>query len=161
LANRLPQRQSEVMSAHVQSFLRFGIPLRNDHLVAAAPAELAHGASQYHWNGYLWWTDEPEPRYPEYSLQTSRPADLYWSVNQVRIYLQATSRPGVLHVDLEHTMPNLSHFCVQANGGPWRNAREAAFDWEIGPGTSTLSVRATNRFGRQGRVSRVRLQREG
>ncbi|MEW6753778.1 MAG: hypothetical protein AB1505_22775 [Candidatus Latescibacterota bacterium] len=159
MANKLPQRTAEVMSAHVHSFVRFGIPLRNDHLVTPEPAEQAHGATQYHWSGYLWWSDDMDPRFAEYPLQTTRPADLYWSVNQVRVFLQATARPGVLRVDLEHTAPNLDHFAVQVNDGPWHRQVEPRFEWEIAEGEATLSVRTVNRFGRQGRISRVRVQR--
>ena len=38
-------------------FVRFGIPLRNNHLSQPEPAEIEHGAAQYYWDGYLWWTD--------------------------------------------------------------------------------------------------------
>ena len=55
----------------VDLYLRFGIPLRNDHLYRSEPQELEQGMNQYHWDGHLWWTDSLDPRYPEYSLQTT------------------------------------------------------------------------------------------
>jgi hypothetical protein len=157
LANKLPQGITEVMADHVTTFVRFGIPLRNDHLVHAEPAELRHGSGQYHWDGYLWWSDGAHPTYAEYSLQTRRPEDLYWSVNQTRIYLQHTGAPEVLGVLLEHTMPNFAHFLVRQDGGAWEAHEDAHLAWELGPGAHTLEVRAVNHFGRMGRVSRVRV----
>lgn len=158
MANKLPQGQVEPMSAYVQSFVRFGIPLRNTHLVAAEPAELRHGYSQYHWDGYLWWSDDSDPRYPEYSLQSSRPGDFYWSVNQTRLYLQATGESGVLRVDLEHTTPNFSHFLVQFDGGEWQERRELPMTWKLHLGENELAVRSVNLFGRMGRIARARVR---
>ena len=157
MSNKLPQKQVEQMSSHIRTLIRFGIPLRNDHLIHAEPAELRHGAGQYHWNGYLWWSDDIDPKYAEYSLQTSRPADFYWSVNQTRLYLQATAEPTTLQVDLEHTTPNFSHFLVQRDGGEWEEVGDLSLQWELQPGENELAVRSVNVFGRQGRISRARV----
>ena len=47
---KLPQKTKARMTKSWGSlFSRFGIPLRNNHLVQAEPAELYHGYSQYHW----------------------------------------------------------------------------------------------------------------
>ncbi|MFA6108092.1 MAG: hypothetical protein WDA75_04905 [Candidatus Latescibacterota bacterium] len=158
-ANKLPQAAVEPMTAYAESFVRFGIPLRNTHLETAEPAELRHGNGQYHWDGYLWWSDDLDPKYPEYSLQSSRPADFYWSVNQTRLYLSAADRDGALRVDLGHTAPNLSHFLVQRDDGGWLEQREAALEWDLHPGENSLAVRTVNLFGRAGRISRARVRR--
>lgn len=158
-SNKLPQQTVEPIAAYVQTFIRFGIPLRNTHLIAAEPAELRHGAIQYHWDGYLWWSDDLDPKYPEYSLQSSRPADFYWSVNQTRLYLSAADRDGVLQVTLGHTTPNLSHFLVQRDDGEWQVQSEASLEWDLHPGENLLAVRAVNLFGRVGRISRARVRR--
>ncbi len=158
MANKLPQGQTEPMSDHVKSFVRFGIPLRNNHLIHPEPAELRHGYGQYHWDGYLWWSDAIEPRYPEYSLQTSRPADFYWSVNQTRVYLQATDAPDCLQLLLDHTMPNFSHFLVRCNGGDWETQAGPTLEWPLQPGDNSVEVRAVNTFGRMGRIARARVR---
>ena len=62
MANKLPQKVVEPMANYIDVFCRFGIPLRNTHLIFAEPAELRHGAGQYHWDGYLWWSDDVDPR---------------------------------------------------------------------------------------------------
>ena len=130
-------------------FCRFGISLRNDHLTRPAPAEIEHGAGQYHFDGYLWWTDDLDPKYPEYSLQTNRPGDFYWTVNRTRIFLQL-EEAGALRVDLESVTPNFSHYLVQIDGGPWAS-RESPFTWALCPGENALRVKGVNAFGRTGR----------
>jgi hypothetical protein len=130
------------------------------NLVRAEPAELHHGYSQYHWDGYLWWTDDLNPRYAEYSLQTNRPEDFYWSVNQTRLYPQATEEPGVLEVQVESVTPNLSHFLVRMDGGEWV-PDETPVRWPLHPGENSLAVRSVNAFGRTGRVAHARVRMEG
>ena len=157
MANKLPQGTVEQMDKYVSTFVRFGIPLRNDYLIHAEPAELEHGAQQYHWDGYLWWTDDVVPKYAEYSLQTSRPGDFYPTLNRTRIYLQATDTPGALRVDLETVTPNFDHYLIQVDGGAWE-AGQAPFDWVLHEGENTLSVKSVNRFGREGVASGVILR---
>ncbi|NKB69715.1 MAG: hypothetical protein GKR89_21810 [Candidatus Latescibacteria bacterium] len=158
-ANKLPLGKIEPMTQYVETFCRFGIPPRNDHLIFAEPAELRHGAGQYHWDGYLWWSDAIDPKYAEYSLQTTRTADFYWSVNQTRIYPQATAAKGTLQVCLETVTPNFDHYLIQIDGGPWQRA-EAPLTWELRSGPNELAVRTVNIFGKAGRVSRARVQVE-
>ena len=155
MANKLPQKKVEPMTQYIDVFCRFGIPLRNTHLISAEPAELHHGQNQYHWDGYLWWSDDIDPKYAEYSLQTSRPGDFYWSVNQTRIYLQATENPASLQVDLEHTAPNFLHFLVRENGGDWREETESRFTWLLAAGDNQLEVRSVNVFGKTGRIAKA------
>lgn len=158
-ANKLPQGKAERMDRYVETFCRFGIPPRNDHLTRAEPAEKEHGATQYHWDGYLWWSDDLAPRYAEYSLQTTREADFYWSVNQTRLYPRQTGKDGVLHVDLETVTPNFSHFLVRRDDGDWQQ-EQGPLTWELKPGENRLTVRAVNAFGRQGRAASVRVRWE-
>ena len=158
MANKLPQKIIEQMASYIDVFCRFGIPLRNTHLIFAEPAELRHGSGQYHWDGYLWWSDDVDPRYAEYSLQTSRPGDFYWSVNQTRLYLQVAEKARTLQVDLEHTAPNFSHFLVRQDGGPWREEREERFEWTLAAGENLLEARAVNVFGKKGRIAKAHVE---
>ena len=154
---RFPQNRTRRLARRsLKKFCRFGIPLRNNHLVQAAPAEVKHGEVEYHWNGYLWWTDDADPKYAEYSLQTRRRDDMYWTVGQVRIHLQATDARGRLLVVLEHTMPNFDRYLVRVNGGEWRR-REWSFEWAMAQGRNELEVKAVNVFGLEGRVSAVKI----
>ena len=154
MASKLPLGKTEKMGNVADIFCRFGIPLRNNHLTQAEPAEQRHGAGQYHWDGYLWWSDGIDPKYAEYSLQTSRPADFYWSVNQTRIYLQAGEKPDTLAVDFQTVTPNFSHCLVRIDDCEWTK-QCAPFQWPLHAGENALAVRAVNVFGREGRISRA------
>ena len=141
--------------------MRFAIALRNDYLSEPnAPAENEHGATQYHWDGYLWWTDDADPRYPEYSLQTQRAQDMYYSVNQTRAHL-TQSAEGALSVQLESFTPNLSHYEVRVDGGEWEHvaAENAEAGHTVqeaaGDGERTIEARAVNQFGKAGASSSV------
>jgi len=155
-ANKLPQNVIEPMTDYTAVFCRFGIPPRNNHLIFAEPAELRHGAGQYHWDGYLWWSDVIDPKYPEYSLQTSRPEDFYWSVNQTRLYLQASDTADTLSVQTETTTPNFSHFLVQTDDGEWQET-QAPLTWSLHPGVNRLAVRSVNVFGKAGRIAHAQV----
>ncbi len=155
MSNKLPQKVIEPMDRYVETFCRFGIPLRNNHLTHAEPAELDHGYRQYHYDGYLWWSDNPNPKYSEYSLQTSRPGDFYWSINQTRIFTKVANKPGMLHLHFEHNMPNFSYFSVDIKGKQIEKTDSIELMWELDMGINELCVRAVNKFGRKGRVARI------
>ena len=142
-------------------FCRFAIPPRNNYLVQDEPAEIGQGATQYHYDGYIWWTEDVDPKYPEYSLQTTREGDLYWSVNQTRIYLQTTENRGVLLVDFDHTTPNFSHFVVCFDDTDTWERCEAPLSWTLHTGENKLAVRSVNAFGRQGRMARTVVRLRG
>ena len=155
--NKLPQKTKTKMTKSWGSlFSRFGIPLRNNHLVQAEPAELYHGYSQYHWDGYLWWSVDIDPKYAEYSLQTSRPADFNWSVNQTRLYPRAGAETGVLEIDVETATPNFSHYQIRIDDSDWVEA-EAPLRWALSAGENELEVRGVNTFGRTGRSARLKV----
>jgi hypothetical protein len=159
--NKLPQNtKTKMTKSWGRLFCRFGIPLRNNHLVKAEPAELHHGYSQYHWDGYLWWSVGIDPPYSEYSLQTSRPADFNWSVNQTRLYPRAAAKRGVLQVDVETATPNFSHFETRIDGGEWERS-EAPISWSLHDGDNELEVRGVNAFDKVGRVARLKVAYDG
>ncbi len=128
---------------YLNLYVRFGIPLRNDHLYNPMPQELEHGHMQYHWDGYLWWTDDLDPKYPEYSLLTNRPEDFYWTLNKTVIDLEDTMEEGKIRVMLHGPIPNLEKFQIKKNGGEWMDA-ESNFLWNLESGENTLEARAVN-----------------
>ena len=157
MINKLPQKTKERMTNSWGGlFCRFGIPLRNNHLVQAEPAELHHGYSQYHWDGYLWWSADVDPKYAEYSLQPTRPADFNWSVNQTRLYPRAGGERGVLEVDVETATPNFSHFETRIDQGEWQRS-EAPICWPLQAGVNRLEVRGVNSFEKVGRAARLKV----
>ena len=144
----------------VDLYLRFGIPLRNDHLYRSEPQELEQGMNQYHWDGHLWWTDSLDPRYPEYSLQTTRPEDFYWSLNKTRIDLEDTETTSTLSVQLSGPIPNFARFEVSLDEGAWQES-DPSFEWNLRPGRNALRAKAVNTMGLQGPVNRVVLEYRG
>ena len=156
--NKLPYKSTEKMTKNWGGlFRRFGIPLRNNHLVEAGPAELHHGYSQYHWDGYLWWSADLDPKFAEYSLQTSRPADFNWSVNQTRLYPQATNQANLLDIGIETVTPNLSHFEIQIDDGDCQD-HQGPLQWALHPGDNKLSVCGVNVFAKKGRPAHIHLR---
>ena len=159
--NKLPQgTKARMTKSWGELFCRFGIPLRNNHLVQAEPAELYHGCSQYHWDGYLWWTVDIDPAWAENSLQTSRPADFNWSVNQTRLYPRVGEKQATLEVDVETATPNFSHFEIRIDHGEWQRST-APLTWSLREGENELEVRGVNLFERAGRVARLRVAYSG
>ena len=144
----------------VDLYLRFGIPLRNDHLYRSEPQELEQGMNQYHWDGHLWWTDSLDPRYPEYSLQTTRPEDFYWSLNKTRIDLEDTETTAALSVQLSGPIPNLARFEVSLDEDAWQES-DPSFEWKLRPGRNALRAKAVNTMGIQGPINRVVLEYRG
>jgi len=151
------------LESSMKIYCRFCICLRNDYLVEPVPVEHAHGTDHYHWNGFLWWTDAANPKYPEHSLQTQRRSDFYWTIGRVRAYLQQTRRPGVLEVRLEHAMPNFTHYEVKrgpatvgANAESWERA-DVCLEWPLTRGANRLEVRAVSAFQRAGPPTVIEL----
>ena len=144
----------------VRLYVRFGIPLRNDHLYRPEPQELEHGRGQYHWDGYLWWTDSLDPKHPEYSLLTNRPEDMYWTLNKTLVTLQDTETAGALSVYLSGPIPNLKTFMVRVNDGEWK-ASERSFEWKLQPGKNALEARAVNTMGIECPANRVEVEYSG
>jgi len=129
-------------------FVRFGIPLRNNHLSQPAPAEIEHGREQYRWDRYLWWTvSVDDPTYPEYSYLSNRVADFYWPLNQVAVDLQQHDADTLI-VHLDSQTPNLARYeaATDGKGKAWRTV-ESGFKWPLHPGANQLRLRVINTFG--------------
>lgn len=143
-----------VVEERLKLFERFMVSMRNDELVTMGPGEPEHGATSYHYDRYLFWEDEHTPPLPWFSRHTSRPGDLYWTVNRAVIHLQQGMEPGVLRVQFEAAMPNLARFEVQIDDGQWVKS-PAAFEWTLHDGDNRLAVRPVNACERPGAVSWV------
>lgn len=90
-------------------------------------------------------------------ILTSNPADLYWTVNLVRLGLRGSWADGPqLAVTLEHCMPWFDHYEVRTDGAAWQ-AQAATFAWPLREGVNVLEVRPVNVCGRPGIPSRVEV----
>jgi len=169
------------MGEWADNFCRFFMPMRNNYLDVPQPAESAHGVAQYHYDGYIHWEDDlTNLRSPEYSMQTARVNDMYWTVNEVQLYLQETAQDQQLLLHMATVTPNFRAFQLQVDDGDWvehpaqyvwtldhpgnderfldgfpREAveRSGRYVWQLHPGSNTLRVRPLNAFGVTGLTS--------
>ena len=118
--------------------------------------------------GSLEWIDSwTSPRIiaynsPNGSHFTSNRDDLYWSVDQVQINLEADRaawerRKALLTVTLEDSMPNLDRLLVRLDDEEWRESAPE-FLWRLRPGKNQIMAKGVNSFGREGHVSRILLR---
>ncbi len=149
-----PFGQEEFWKQNLSIYCRFAIPFRNDHLYNPLPQELEHGNSQYHWDGYLWWTDSLNPKYPEYSFNTCRPEDFYWTLNKAFVHLQDTATPGTISVQLSGNIPNFKTFLVKFGDGEWTTCG-GDLSWSLKSGENILQAKAVNTMGHEGIVNKV------
>ena len=146
-------------------YFRFCYPPRNNFLDKLEPWEQFHGQDHYHSDMYLWWRGgAPLARQPEYSRQTDRPADLYWSVNLVQMAMTASETSGEIDVTLDTVTPNFKCFVYRFNEGPWQTStgggadpdqRTGRLTWKLSAGANKLEVKPRNAFDRDGVVSSV------
>lgn len=89
---------------------------------------------------------------------TSNPADVYWSLNAVRLAAQPGWEDGRawLGVTLEHCMPYFDHYEARVDGGDWER-RDERFDWPMREGLNVLECRAVNSMNRPGIPARVEV----
>jgi len=69
----------------------------------------------------------------------------------------------------ETMTPNFETFLYRAADGPWQpspgrgdglESQWTAFEWNLRAGPNRLEVKTVNRFGREGRASRVEVEKK-
>ncbi len=138
----------------IQWKARVGIMTRNNFLQTWLPGELQHGFMQYTYDGYLWWKKTLIPEYEEYTFQTSHYRDMYWTLNQVQVFLSETGKPGELKVQFDTVTPNLDRMLVRLDGGEWKPVT-GDMAWVLKTGTNRLEVKPINTWGHDGITSEV------
>ena len=133
---------------------RVGIPTRNNYLQTWLPGELQHGFGQYSYDGYLWWKKTLIPEYEEYTGQTAHYRDMYWTLNQVQLFLSETDKPGELKVQFDTVTPNLDKILVRVDGGEWQTVT-AEMLWKLKSGQNRIEAKPVNKWGRDGITSEV------
>ena len=146
----------------------------------------SHGCTQYHYDGYLLWEDDvTKLRSPEYSMQTSRRNDLYWTLNQAELFLQHGESAGEVLVQMNTVTPNFKAFACRIDGGAWIELaaehvwrlpyddhdrrfldvlpheaveRSGDFAWRLHDGENTLEIKPINAFEIEGITSHVTLR---
>jgi hypothetical protein len=83
--------------------------------------------------------------------------------------LTAGRKSDQLTVTAQTLTPNFDTFRYRIDGGKWRSLsgksndpdlQWAELDWRLHDGANVLEIRSTNRFSREGAVSRVEVRRE-
>ena len=120
------------------------------------PNPLWDGGHHFRWDGRLWWRDKKYRFQPEFTRQTNRAADIYWTLNQTTFDLQYSDKPGSLRVNLETVTPNFDTFEIKLDDKSWKPS-QPAFTWKLRKGQNTIQVRTRNKFGNPGIVSRAVL----
>ncbi|MBN1291237.1 MAG: transglutaminase domain-containing protein [Candidatus Latescibacteria bacterium] len=137
---------------------RTGIPTRNNYIESWLPGELQHGFHQYSYDGYLWWKKTLIPEYEEYTYHTSHYRDMYWTINQIEVFLYESDSPGELNVVLDTVTPNLDKLMLRIDGGEWEQT-QPEFAWRLKSGTNRMEVKPVNKWGLDGIVSEITVKK--
>ena len=129
---------------------------RNNFLEKKHPLPLNQGASHWPWNGYINWRDEHTPRLPQYSKYVYKKGDMYWTLNQAEFRLLQGEKEGEIMVHLDTVTPDFKTFETRLDGQEWKGVKPV-FAWQLHKGVNRLEMRARNRAGGEGIVSRVVL----
>ncbi len=136
----------------------FRIIPRNDFLSNPLPVPVHTGDTMWGWDGFLNWYDEVFPKRDEYQRYTNRESDFYQPLNQAKIYLNETNRPGVLKVDVNAFSPGgFDSFLVANDNGEWQSQSQKSWDWVLQGGLNTIKVRTKNVRGILGPVSELEV----
>jgi hypothetical protein len=127
-------------------FSRFWIVPRNNFFDSPSPVENAHGRSSFKFDGYLRWQHAHKKPLPWFSLYTSRPGDINFTVNTVNIHLARSKTDFLIKVLVETDGTVAARLEARINGSAWQPVKPA-FDWKMKGSTGALEVRSVNAFG--------------
>ncbi len=135
-------------------FSRFWIPMRSNYLESPEPYEPGQGTTAFKFDGYLRWLHPHKQPLPWFSLYTSRPGDINFTCNTVRLHLARSTKTASLEVLVETDEPRPERLEARFGSADWREVK-ADFEWKLSPGKNTLEVRGVNGLGVPGRSARA------
>ncbi|GEM_PF-545299 len=136
----------------------FRIIPRNDFLSNPLPVPVHTGATCWGWDGFLNWYDDTFPKRDEYQRYTNRATDFYQPLNQAKIYLNETGKPGVLNVEADNFTPGgFETFLVDLNDSGWNTQKGSAWNWVLRSGLNNIRVRTKNIRGVLGPISDIQV----
>ncbi len=142
----------------IESMGHFRIIPRNDFLSNPLPVPVHTGATGWGWDGFLNWYDDVFPKRDEHQRYTNRAIDFYQPLNQVKIFLQETEKPGVLKVEVDNFTPGgFDTFLVGENGNSWVSQYQSSWNWELKSGLNNIRVRIKNSRGVLGPMSDINV----
>lgn len=132
---------------YLSLFRNFAIRMRNDWY--SNPYTRFYPKSNSVMNA-IEWQDEYTDDNIRYSWESGTPADLYWSLNNTRIYVNmSVTSPESVKLSFETFTPSFSHFELNVDGAVSRIS-SSTFEWKPVPGANHISVRAVNVKGVKG-----------
>jgi hypothetical protein len=137
-------------------FTRFWIPMRSNYLESPEPYETGQGTTGFKYDGYLRWLHPRKKPLPWFSLYTTRPGDIDFTCNTVRLHLARSAKTGALDVLVESDQPRPARLEARFGDGEWREVKPA-FEWKLSEGKNALEVRGVNAFGFPGRSARAEV----
>jgi hypothetical protein len=136
----------------------FRIIPRNDFLSNPLPVPVHTGATCWGWDGFLNWYDDTFPKRDEYQRYTNRATDFYQPLNQAKVFLNETDKPGVLKVEVDNFTPGgFDTLLVGVNDGDWVTQNESSWSWVLRSGLNRVRVRTRNIRGVLGPVSDIQV----
>jgi hypothetical protein len=135
-------------------FIEMRLIPRSNFLESNYPLPLNQGMRGWFWPYHYVWTGSEAPHSLLYHHYVRKPSDWNWKLNQVRLWLQATSMPGQLRVHTSHSMPSFEKLVAKFDDRqaiPVTNS----FQWSLQPGTNRLEVWPRNKLGRLGIASSI------
>lgn len=136
----------------------FRIIPRNDFLSNPLPVPVHTGATCWGWDGFLNWYDDIFPKRNEYQKYTNRTSDFYQPLNQAKVFLNETNKPGVIYVEADNFTPGgFDTFLVDLNDSGWVIQSGSNWNWTLHGGLNNIKVRTRNIRGVLGPVSDIQV----
>ena len=135
-------------------FRNFAIRMRNDWY--SNPYSRLYPKSNSVMNA-IEWQDEYTDDNVRYSRESDNPDDLYWPLNNSRIYINMSGiSPVSVKLSFDTFTPSFSHFELNVDGNVF-NIESADFEWKPLEGDNHLSVRSVNSKGVKGDSAYIEL----
>lgn len=136
----------------------FRIIPRNDFLSNPLPVPVHTGDTMWGWDGFLNWFDDVFPKRDEYQRYTNRESDFYQPLNQAKVYLNETTKAGILKVEVDTFTPGgFDSFLVSVNNSEWQSQNQKSWDWTLKSGLNSIKVRTKNIRAILGPISEIQV----
>lgn len=131
---------------------------RSNFLAVRAPLPLNQGMRGWSWTGHHVWHDARSPAPLIYGQRVTRRGDWEWSLDQVQLFVAASTTPGELHVHCDTVAAGLRTLEVQFDDGSWSPC-DTQVTWKLHAGRNRLAMRTMNTLNRPGAATVIVIER--
>lgn len=136
----------------------FRIIPRNDFLSKPLPVPVHTGDTMWGWDGFVNWYDDVFGKRDEYQTYSNRMSDFYQPLNQAKVYLNETDKPGVLQVRIDAFIPGgKGSFLLSTDNVNWTELNTPDWTWNLKSGVNNILVRTKNSRDILGPVSNLQV----